>query len=101
MAAQCTAPRAALQGFWLGRHPATPPPLWEVLDEPLLTASLPTKKEDPEYRTDPELIDELYGHEIYTILDGGCALGGTTAIVSLTQGEPEIVRPAGIPQPLH
>ena len=75
--------------------------LLEVLDEPLLTASLPTKKEDPEYRTDPELINELYGHEVYTILDGGCALGGYTAIVSLTQGEPEIVRPAGIPQPLH
>ena len=81
-------------------HPLTAL-LLEVLDEPLLTASLPNKKEDPEYRTDPELIDELYGHEVYTILDGGCALGGTTAIVSLTQGEPETIRPADIPQPLH
>ncbi len=75
--------------------------LIEALGEPLLTASLPLKEEDPEYRTTPELIDEVYGHEVFTILDGGCTMGGTTAMVSLIGGTIKEIRPAHIPNASH
>lgn len=68
--------------------------LIEALGEPLLTASLPPLQEEPEYRTHPELIDDCYGHQVYTLLDGGEAEAGYTAIVSLTQKPYEVLRPS-------
>ncbi len=80
-------------GVRLAQHPITQL-LLEALGSPLLTASLPIRHEEPEYLTDPELIDECYGKEVYTLLDGGICTGGYTAIIRLSNGEEEILREA-------
>ena len=46
-----------------------------LLDAPILTTTLPLEEgEDLEYITDPELIEEKFGHEVDLIVDGG--IGG-------------------------
>ena len=64
-----------------------------LLDAPILTTSLPLGENDePEYATNPELIDEKWGDRVDLIIDGGT--GGTegSTIVDCTQGEPVILR---------
>lgn len=78
-------------GIRLSLHPITTL-LLQTLGSPLLTASLPIRHEEPEYLTDPELIDECYGKEVYTIIDGGVTSGGYTSIIRLSHGEEEVVR---------
>lgn len=62
-----------------------------ALGNPLMTASI---KDDElsEYETDPELLQEKYGHMTDIIINGG--MGGTTAstIVDCTGDEPQITR---------
>lgn len=63
------------------------------LDAPIMTTTLPhDEKDDIEYITDPELIEEKFGNIVNLVIDGG--IGGTEAstIVSLTNEEVEIVR---------
>ena len=65
----------------------------EALGAPLLSTSLKvSEREDIEYMTLPELIDEKYGERVDLIIDGG--EGGTeqSTIVNCTDGELEIVR---------
>lgn len=64
-----------------------------LLDAPIMTTTLPfDEKEDIEYVTDPELIDEKFGNIVDLVIDGG--IGGTevSTIVSCTNNEIEIVR---------
>lgn len=82
-------------GVRLSQHPVTTL-LLEALGSPLLTASLPIRHEEVEYLTNPELIDECYGKDVYTVVDGGISEGGYTSIIRLTEGEEEIVREAQI-----
>lgn len=62
------------------------------LGNPLMTSSIFTNEESEEYYTDPELIDEKYGHQVDLVIDGG--MGGSihSTIVDCTGDEPEIVR---------
>jgi len=62
------------------------------LGNPLMTSSIFTDEETTEYITDPELIDEKYGHQVDLVIDGG--FGGLvhSTIVDCTADEPEIVR---------
>ena len=62
------------------------------LGNPLMTSSIFTDEETTEYITDPELIEEKYGHQVDLVIDGG--LGGLehSTIVDCTGDEPEIVR---------
>ena len=65
----------------------------EALGAPLLSTSLKVgEREDIEYMTLPELIDEKYGDRVDLIIDGG--EGGTelSTIISCVDGDPEIVR---------
>ena len=65
----------------------------EMLGAPLLSTSLKvSEREDIEYMTLPELIDEKYGDRVDLIIDGG--EGGTeqSTIISCMDGEAEIVR---------
>ena len=65
----------------------------EALGAPLLSTSLKvSEREDIEYMTLPELIDEKYGDRVDLIIDGG--EGGTeqSTIISCVDGEAEIVR---------
>ena len=64
-----------------------------LLDAPIMTTTLPyNEDEDIEYITDPELIEEKFGHIVDLVIDGG--IGGTEAstIVNCTNEEIEIVR---------
>lgn len=62
------------------------------LGNPMMTSSIFTDEETTEYITDPELIDEKYGHQVDLVIDGG--FGGLvhSTIVDCTADEPEIVR---------
>ena len=65
----------------------------EALGAPLLSTSLKVgEREDIEYMTQPELIDEKWGDLVDLVIDGG--EGGTeqSTIVNCVDGEAEIVR---------
>ena len=64
-----------------------------LLDAPIMTTTLPhDEDDDPEYTTDPELIDEKYGGLVDLVIDGGIGgLDGST-VVDCTGDEPVIVR---------
>lgn len=63
----------------------------EELGHPIVSTSLPTE-EDVDYMTDPEVIEEVYGHLVDYVIDGG--IGGVvgSTIIDFTSGEPELVR---------
>jgi tRNA threonylcarbamoyl adenosine modification protein (Sua5/YciO/YrdC/YwlC family) len=64
-----------------------------LLEAPLMTTSLPyDESDDIEYLTNPELIDEKYGDKVNLVIDGG--IGGVQpgTVVSLIDGEVEILR---------
>ena len=67
----------------------------EVLQAPMITASLPLGEDDfqePEYQTNPELIDEAYGSLVDLVVDGGMGEKGLSTIVDCQDDEIEIVR---------
>jgi tRNA threonylcarbamoyl adenosine modification protein (Sua5/YciO/YrdC/YwlC family) len=59
---------------------------------PMLTTSVRDDDEVIEYTTDPELIDERYGHLVDLVIDGGYGENTPTTVVDLTGDEPEILR---------
>lgn len=62
-----------------------------LLDAPIMTTTLPND-EDIGYLTDPELIDEKFGHLVDLVIDGGIGgLEGST-VVDCTGDEPVIIR---------
>lgn len=64
-----------------------------LLNAPIMTSTLPyNEKDEIEYITNPELIDEKFGNIVDLVIDGG--IGGTegSTIVDCTQDEPEIIR---------
>ena len=62
------------------------------IGNPLITSSLPIEDEDPEYATDPELVEERFGWEVSLILDNGICGNGPTTIIDCTKEPFEIVR---------
>ncbi len=62
------------------------------LGNPLMTSSIFTTENSEEYFTDPELIEEIYGHQVDLVIDGG--IGGSihSSIVDCTEIEPQIIR---------
>ena len=64
-----------------------------ILDAPVLTTSLPLAENDePEYATDPELIEEKFGHKVDLVIDGGWGTLEQSTIVDCTEDEAVIVR---------
>ncbi len=76
------------------RIPDNPIPraIVERLGCPLLTTSVPDDEREPEYMTDPELIDERYGREVDLVIDGGVGDLTPTTVVDLTTDESEVLR---------
>lgn len=66
--------------------------LLEVLNAPLMTASLPIEEDELEYLTNPELIEEKFGHNVDIIIDGGEGILGESTIVNCLNEKPEIIR---------
>lgn len=63
-----------------------------VLDAPLLTASLPMDGLEPEYSTDPELVDEQFGALVDLVIDGGIGRQELSTIVNCIDSDPVIER---------
>lgn len=68
--------------------------LLENLGAPLMTASLPELHPgEPEYQTDPELIDEEFGAQVDLVIDGGEGTLGQSTVVDCTiDDDGEIIR---------
>ncbi len=68
--------------------------LLENLGAPLMTASLPELHPgEPEYQTDPELIEEEFAAQVDLVIDGGeGTLGQSTVVDCTADDEGEIVR---------
>lgn len=64
----------------------------QQLEAPLMTASLPMVEDEPELRTDPELIDDEWGDLVDLVVDGGVGEPGESTIVSCNDDEPTILR---------
>lgn len=62
------------------------------LGNPLATSSIFTIENTTEYFTDPELIEERYGHQVDLVVDGGFGGSVHSTIIDCTSDEPEIVR---------
>ena len=62
------------------------------LGNPLATSSIFTIENTTEYFTDPELIEERYGHQVDLVIDGGFGGSVHSTIIDCTDDEPEIVR---------
>jgi tRNA threonylcarbamoyl adenosine modification protein (Sua5/YciO/YrdC/YwlC family) len=65
----------------------------KLLDVPLMTTSLPYDgKDDIEYLTNPELIEEKFGEMVDLVIDGGIGNVEPSTIVDCKEGKFEIVR---------
>ncbi|MBR3951772.1 MAG: threonylcarbamoyl-AMP synthase [Bacteroidaceae bacterium] len=64
----------------------------EELGNPLLSTSIATNHDEPEYTTNPELIAEQYGMLVDYVIDGGDGDIVGSTIIDCTNGDPEIVR---------
>ncbi len=62
------------------------------LGNPIATSSIFTIENTTEYFTDPELIEERYGHQVDLVVDGGFGGAVHSTIIDCTGDEPEIVR---------
>ncbi len=65
----------------------------KALDAPILSTTVPLdENEDPEYATNPELMEEKWANDIDLVIDGG--IGGLylSTIINCIDGEAELVR---------
>ena len=65
------------------------------LGNPMMTSSIFTDEKTTEYITDPELIEEKYGHMVSLVVDGGFGGLEHSTIVDCTDDEPVIARQGG------
>ena len=64
-----------------------------MIDAPILSTTLPWDEgEDPEYVTDPELINEKFGNDVDIVIDGGIGGLDPSTVVNCCEDEAEIVR---------
>lgn len=61
------------------------------LEHPLMSASLPMDV-DVEYFTDPELMEEQFGHLVDIVIDGGIGNILSSTVIDCTSGAPELIR---------
>lgn len=62
------------------------------LGNPLMSMTLHDQDDQIEYTTDPELIDERYGHSVDLVIDGGFGGEIESTVVDCTQEELIIIR---------
>ena len=79
-------------GVRLAQHPIGQL-LSEHLGNPLITASLPIEdSEEPEYATNPELIDERFGAQVAGVFDAGDIPLAPSTVVDCTEEPFEVLR---------
>ena len=74
---------------------AIPLEIVRELGNPMMTSSIFTDEKTTEYITDPELIEEKYGHQVDLVIDGGFGGLKHSTIVDCTEDEPVIARVGG------
>ena len=57
-----------------------------------MVSSIFTDEDTTEYITDPELIEEKFGHQVELVIDAGFGGMEHSTIVDCTGDEPEIIR---------
>ena len=84
------------QGQEVGIRMPDHPVLREIarlLDAPIMTTTLPvTDDMEPEYATDPELINEAFGKQVDLVIDGGIGSLEVSTVVDCTGDDPAILR---------
>lgn len=63
----------------------------EALGNPIMSTSLP-QEDYVEYYTDPEIINEQFGHLVDMVIDGGIGNTEVSTVISLVNDEPELIR---------
>jgi len=63
----------------------------ELLGNPIMSASLPME-EDVEYYTDPELIHDVFQHQVDIVIDSGIGNMQASTVIDCTGDAPELVR---------
>ena len=66
--------------------------LVKELGHPIMSVSLPMDDEEVEYWTDPELMDERFGHEVDWVIDGGFGNTVASTVINCADGSPELIR---------
>ena len=66
--------------------------LIQLLDEPLVSASLHSTDLVEEYLTDPELIHEAYEDQVEAVIDGGTGGNIPSTVLDCTGDGPELIR---------
>ncbi len=66
--------------------------LLQELGNPLITSSLPIDDEDPEYNTNPELVEERYGSKVTYVVDAGIVNGSPSTIIDCIRDVFEVIR---------
>lgn len=64
----------------------------ELLDAPMMTASLPTVDGDTSYLLNPELVEEAFAGKVDLVVDGGEGRLAESTVVDCTADEPAILR---------
>ncbi len=78
-------------GARLAQHPLARL-LTAELGNPFITSSLPPDEDEPEYTTDPELVDERFGSQVRFVVDGGIVRGESSTIIDCTDEPFEVIR---------
>jgi tRNA threonylcarbamoyl adenosine modification protein (Sua5/YciO/YrdC/YwlC family) len=84
-------------GVRMPRHPFADA-LFALKPDILLLTTAAKVREDEDF-TDPEEIEQTFGHEIDLVLDMGPIALNPTTIINLTSGEPEVIREGQGPLP--
>jgi tRNA threonylcarbamoyl adenosine modification protein (Sua5/YciO/YrdC/YwlC family) len=63
----------------------------KMLGHPIMSVSLPME-EDVEYYTDPEMIEDQFGHLVDYVIDGGPGGIIPSTVIDCTDGTPELIR---------
>lgn len=66
--------------------------LVDMLGNPIMSTSLPQPDHEVETFTDPEIIQERFGHLVDIVIDAGPGNIQSSTVIDLTDGEPEIIR---------
>lgn len=77
-------------GIRVPNHPISQH-IMEALGNPIVSTSLPME-EDVAYLTDPEVIDEHFGHLVDYVVDGGIGNLLQSTVIDFSSGEPELLR---------
>ncbi len=62
------------------------------LGEPLLVTSIHNDNLIMEYHTDPQEINEIFGHQVDLVIDGGIGDNVASTIIDCTDNTPQIIR---------